>query len=541
MPDQPALSLRLAGTFSARQSAGIEIAGLSRRAQGLLAYLACQPGMRAERGLMADLLWSDRSEDQARASLRQELAVLRKALPEGTLGANRQHVWLDAPRIAVERDSGGFLLGFDLNSEGFEDWLRDQRSRADAAPAAPSQHPAAGRSQPTLAVLPFAQLDASDGDMFADGVVEEITGALSRVHEFHVIARQSSFTLPHRLPVPEAAARLGADYIVEGSVRRAGDRVRIAVQLVNGPDGRTLWSERFDDRLDDLFDLQDRIAAQVAGQIAPNLRAAEIARARTRPPEDRSAYELYLTALPHFWISSKDGILTAIDLLDAALARDPDLAPALAYKSWATAHLATYMWSAAPDHDHDLAFDLANRAAAVAGDHAPSLVAIAATYAFSAPDPALGLDFVRRALVLDPNNAWGWMRLGWALIYDQDYAGAFDAIDRAERLSPLDPFRFNMILARAVATRESGDAEGAIGLIHSALRLRPDLTWPRRTLIGTLLTAGHDEEARREMKRLLAEHPDITPERFQKSTPRAMWSGGRDYLERFRRIGLSDG
>ncbi|MDK3018371.1 tetratricopeptide repeat protein [Pseudodonghicola flavimaris] len=547
MPSRPSLTLHVSGTFRAHDGEGQDIAGLSRRSRGLLAYLATQADMRAERGLIADLLWSDRSEGQARASLRQELSLLRRSLPDGLLGTDRQTVWLDATRVAISGAAGGaeFLSGFDLASEGFEDWLRQRRmmdavshSETPTAAVPSSPEPA---SRPTLAVLPFDEFGVTEDDMFADGVVEEITGALSRIRDIEVIARQSAFALRReRLDVPSAAARLGATYIVEGSVRRAGDRVRIAVQLVNGPNGHTLWSERFDDRLDDLFDLQDRIASQVAGQVAPSLRAAEIARARSHPPEDRTAYELYITALPQFWASQKRSILKAIDLLDAALARDPDYGPALAYKAWATAHLATYMWSSDPDRDHDLAHELANRAASVTDDHAPSLVAIAGTYAFTAEDPGLGLDFARRALRVDPNNAWGWMRLAWAQYYDGVPEKTLQSIETAERLSPLDPFRYNMLIARAAALRELGEPDRAVDIIREAMRLKPDLTWASRTLIGTLLAAGREDEARAEMQRLLSNHPDITAESFLKLTPRAIRKNGQQYLDRFRRIGLSD-
>ena len=201
-------------------------------------------------------------------------------------------------RHSDRSSQGEFLQGFDLPSEPFEDWLRAERDVAKSVASATKPEP---RTRPAIAVLPFAELSVAADDMFADGVVEEITGALSRVHEFDVIARQSAFALQgEALDVPQAAARLGAQYIVEGTVRRAGDRVRIAAQLVNGADGHTLWSERFDDRLDDLFDLQDRIASQVAGQISPSLRNAEIARATGRAPQNRSAYDLLLNAYPYF-------------------------------------------------------------------------------------------------------------------------------------------------------------------------------------------------------------------------------------------------
>ncbi|MEJ6502608.1 MAG: hypothetical protein QNL54_14095, partial [Rhodobacterales bacterium] len=275
------LTLYLTGPFRANATTGFAPDNLSGRAQAMLAYLACQPGMRAERGLLADILWADRAGEQARASLRQELAVLRKVLPDGVLDANRQMAWLDPALPKVDTSGSG-------------DWLREMRQTDRPMTTAPfkiEQH-----DRPSLAVLPFDEIGAASTDMFADGVVEEITGALSRVRDFHVIARQSAFALQDmRITIPEIAAKLGVQYLVEGTVRRSGDKVRITAQLVHGADGRTLWSERFDDRLDDLFDLQDRVAAKIPGQISPSLREAEIRRATAIPPDQQTAYSLSLT------------------------------------------------------------------------------------------------------------------------------------------------------------------------------------------------------------------------------------------------------
>ena len=468
------LTLRLHGPFGASMSDGKDCSGLSRRGQAMLAYLSRQPDMRAERGLLASVLWSDRSEEQARASLRQELSVMRKALPQGIMTADRQFVRLDAARVSLAPGGDEFLKGFDLASEGFEDWLRAERMAGRGpAPAKPADN----RARPGVAVLAFEDLSGRD-DFFADGVVEEITGALSRVREFDVIARQSAFALRDARPdIPQVAAQLGVDYIVEGSVRRAGERVRIATQLVRGKDGHMLWSEHFDDRLDDLFDLQDRIAAAVAGQIAPSLRAAEIARARTTPPADRTAYELLLTALPHFWAHRKDENARAIALLDAALQRAPDYGPALAYRAWAQAQQPVYMWSGDPAADHAEALELAERAALDAGSHSPTLVAIGATFSLSSRGPDRAGDLIDAALAIDPNNAWGWMRRGWLANYTGDADTAIACFERSEQLSPLDPFRYNNIFGRASTYyRWMGRHEEAVGLIRRALVLNPGVT-----------------------------------------------------------------
>ncbi|PTX04030.1 hypothetical protein DDE23_05440 [Pararhodobacter aggregans] len=543
MPDPILLSLRLNGPFSARGPDGHEIAGLSRRAQALLAILACQPDGRIERGLMADLLWSDRGEDQARASLRQELSVLRKALPADLLGANRQSLWLAPGRFTLLAATGSFLEGFDLPSEGFEDWLRERRNRAEAPPASPlpaAPLSAAPHAQPSLAVLPFEELGGG-GDMFADGVVEEITGALSRVHDFHVIARQSAFALPHPLPVPEAAQRLGADYVVEGSVRRAGERVRIAVQLVNGPDGRTLWSERFDDRLGDLFDLQDRIAALVAGQIAPRLRHAEIDRIASIPPGDRNAYGRVLSALPHFWAHTRRDNTRALAILDQALAADPAYGPALAYKAWALAQQATYVWSDDPERDRAAALDLTRRAAARVGDHAPSLVALGAAVSLVSTEIRLADSYIDRALAIDPNNAWGWLRRGWSRNYAGRTEEARRCFDRAEALSPLDPFLFNIAFGRASSYLREDRFDLALVQLERGVALSPGSEWAHRTLAVVLYHLGRLDEARAAVARLKQAYPGLTVERLRHSVGPTITGMHRGYFEALIASGLPEG
>ncbi|MFD2854440.1 hypothetical protein ACFSZS_06120 [Seohaeicola zhoushanensis] len=348
-------------------------------------------------------------------------------------------------------------------------------------------------------MLPFDEIGGGQGDMFADGIVEEITNALSRVHEFHVIARQSVFALRGAgLPVPELAARLGCDYLVEGTVQRSGNRLRLSVQLVGGQDGRHLWSARFDDHLDDLFDLQDRIAAQVAGQLSPSLRRAEIARAEALPAAHRSAYSLTLSALPHFWAHHRDENKRAIAILDEALRQAPDYGPAWAYKSWALAQMPSYIWAEDPKGARSAAIEAARRAAALTSDHSPSLVALGAGLSMTMTDQSDARAYIDRALAIDPNSAWGWMRRGWLEVYDRHYEAALASFLHAEALSPLDPFRFNMLLGRAaVESRPDGDADEAVRLTREAMTLAPTMTWAYRFLALSLVRAGRLGEARR--------------------------------------------
>lgn len=505
---------------------------MPRRGQAMIAYLACQPGMRAERSRIADLLWSDRSEAQAKASLRQELSLLRRCLPEGVLEADRQAVWLVREHVRLEPGRGAFLEGFDLPSEGFEDWLRVERqAREDASSVAA---PAPTSARPMVAVLPFEDLSGAD-DMFADGVVEEITGALSRAGNFDVIARQSAFALRgETLPAPDAAKRLGAHYLVEGSVRRSGERVRIAVQLVSGTEGRTIWAEKFDDRLDDLFDLQDRIAAHVAGQISPSLRAAEIARARAREPQDRTAYELMLSALPHFWAHRADENQRAIALLDEALLHQPDFAPAMAYKAWCHGHQCSYTWTTDGRGDRAAAADLVDRAAPLAQDDPGSLVALSAACSLGMGDFKRARSFVERALARDPNNAWGWLRLGWTAVYLKDFDGAMAAFDRYDHLSPLDPFHFNGLFGRSAALRGLRRFDESIALCEQGLREGSGVTWAYRMLFGTHLLAGNRMAAMAAGRTWRAAYPEITLEMARSLMP--YWEYDPDYAEALQQL-----
>jgi TolB-like protein len=523
------LNLHLKGSFRIT-GPGVPNA-LSRRGQAMLAFLSQQPDLRAERGRLVDLLWSDRSADQGRASLRQELSVMRRDLPEGVLMADRQYVWLNQDKIAsVLEGNGIFLDGFDLPSEGFEDWLRMMRSATEVVPESASPLTAFKEGRPRLAILAFDELGATDADMFADGVVSEITGALSRVNDFHVIARQSAFALRGQpLDIPMIGERLGADYVVEGSVRRSGERVRIAVELVSASDGRALWAQRFDDRMDDLFDLQDRIAAQVAGQIAPNLRAAEIARANQRPAADRTAYELVLTALPHFWAHRREENLKAIELLDAALKHSPDHAPALAYKAWCHAHQCCYLWSKDEATDRSIAIDLLARAAPLVRDDPGSLVALSAASALAADDFVQAEQFADRALALDPNNAWGWLRKGWTTIYLGRPEEALTYLDRAEALSPLDPFHHNVLFGRAAALRKRKRYDEAIELIQRGMRAGPGVVWAYRMLFSALWMAGRKDEALDAARKWRESHPDLTPELMRSLLPK--WVHEPEHVE----------
>jgi TolB-like protein/Tfp pilus assembly protein PilF len=427
-----------------------------------------------------------------------------------------------------------------VSRRGFRLAASVERETGPARAGASSMRQA--RTEPMLAVLPFEYRPSDANDVLAEGIVEEVTAALSRVGGFRVIARQSAFAFREDRPeIPVVAERLGADYLLEGSVRRSGDRVRITADLVSER-GVSLWSARFDDRLDDLFDLQERIAVQVAGQLPVKLRSAEIARART--PEERrrnTQYDLVLRAMPHFWAHRGEANARAVELLSEAVDRDPEYVPALAYLAWALVQKPSYMWSDNPREDRERALAFAQRAAERVSDDPQSLVAISAAYSMAVADRVPALSFAKRALAIDPNNAWGHMRLGWALIYDGRPEAALESFERARTLSPLDPFLFNMNIGTAVAHSRIERLDLAIPILEETLACFPGVAWAYRLLASMQARNGNEEAAHEALRKLAAAYPGLTLQHLMDSVPPTIVEYDKAYLDGLRAAGLSDG
>lgn len=381
--------------------------------------------------------------------------------------------------------------------------------------AEPAQRPG---NLPTLAVLPFRYQSASPLDTLADGILDDVTMALSRVAEFHVIARQSAVAVRDQPDIRAAAQLLAADYLVEGSIRRADDRVRIAVNLLDA-EGHTIWSARYDETLDDLFELQDHIAMQVAGQLPVKLRGAEIARVNDLGAESGEARAWVLRALPYFWAHEPTANDHAIALLSQALEIDPHDVRAAAYKAWAIAHRPVYLWSTNAEADRTMAQSLVRRAAAFVQEDPPALVAISAAFSLTLADPSPGLAFAQRAIELDPNNAWGRMRLGWALNYSGRPAEALPEFERARRLSPLDPFLYNMRIGAAISHVGLGGFDVAVEIIHDVIANTPHVTWAYRVLASIYRRMGDTAGEAAATRKLLEANPGLTVKQLEEALP----------------------
>ena len=377
------------------------------------------------------------------------------------------------------------------------------RPRPVIAPALPDR--------PSIAVLPFDNMSGDpEQDYFADGVVEAITAALSRIRAFFVIARNSAFAYKGRaVNVRDIGRELGVAYVLEGSVQRAGNRVRITVQLIETLGGAHLWAEKYDGSLDDIFDLQDRITEQVAGALQPSIRLAEIERARRKRPEALGAYDYTMRAIGHVWMLERAEAAKALDLLEKALEIDPDYPLALALAAWCWAQRSVYNWAEDIPAAKAQALAHAERAASLSADDPLILAVLGAVHTFARNHGAARV-LLERAVALDPNAAWALSRLGWLEVYSDRPGAARAYFDKAMRLSPLDPMNFNNLVGLASAHQIAEEDSAAADMFVRALQERPNAHWIHRNLAAALQGAGRHDEARASRDALLAAYPDLT-------------------------------
>ncbi|PZV34818.1 BTAD domain-containing putative transcriptional regulator [Mesorhizobium kowhaii] len=392
---------------------------------------------------------------------------------------------------------------------------RQAASALDTAqPPQPVTIPARPHDQPSVAVMPFDNLGGADDEYFADGVVEEITAALSRIRDFFVIARQSAFTYRGRfVDVREVGRELGVAYVVEGTVRRGGDRLRISVQLVDAETRTQLWSERYEGATEDVFEFQDRIAAQVAGAIHPAIRGAEIELAKRKPPTSLRAYDLVMRAYPNLWGRRKDTNNQAIELLQKAIAIDPAYGRAHALLAWCHASKAAYLWTDQPENELEKARATVEAAGSISDD--PTALTAAGSAMSMCGDQERATTFIEKALKLDPNNAWAWARHGWIAIYKGEVAHAPERFQQAMTLSPMDPLTFNMRLGMATAMAKTGSLSQAAAIAREVIAAHPDIIMSYRYLAAWSAMDGDLETARWAAQKLLAAQPGFTIERYR--------------------------
>jgi TolB-like protein/class 3 adenylate cyclase len=381
--------------------------------------------------------------------------------------------------------------------------------------------------KPSIAVLPFQNMSGDpEQEYFADGMVEEIITALSRIRWLFVIARNSSFFYKGQTPdVKQVGRELGVRYVLEGSVRKGGKRVRITAQLIDALTGTHLWADRFDGLIEDVFELQDKVASSVAGVIEPALQAAGTARSTGRPTSDLTAYDLYLRAYAMFWLSAQ--VPEALRLLEQAIARDPRYGPALAWAAICCYRLLQDGRSADPEAERRKGIDFARRALDVAGDDPNILANAADALSNFGEDSGTLMALVDRALALNPSYARGWHVSGVVRLQAGQPDIAIEHGETALRLSPRARVGSTFFLiggAHFLARR----FDEAVPKLRLAVQENPTFAGPYRFLAACYAHMGRRDDARETVERLRAITPVLILDavQFRNSEHRELYLSG---------------
>ena len=433
---------------------------------------------------------------------------------------------------AVARHRPGFQrCDWDLDAEGFA-------NRLDALNAG-----ASNLEVPSIAVLPFENMSGDpEQAYFADGLAEDLITGLSRVSWLFVIARNSSFAFRgEKLDVRSIGDRLGVRYLVEGGVRRAGQRLRLTVQLIEAATGNHLWADRYDGSLENVFDFQDRVVASLVGAIEPKLRATEIARARRKRPDSLDAFDLFLRALPKVAAMSAQSLAEAIELLDRAIGLSPGYAQALAYAAQCRAMRPILACSPDADGDFREADELSRRALDSDPSDPMALNVAAHIPVILRHDYQAGGDLIDRSLAINPNDAFSWSRRGWISAWAGEIERAMTAFENAMRLSPLDPqWGASAKFGMASALCWGGRPEEALPWVRRALQERPDWAGIHRLLVAALWLSDRHAEAREAAQRYVEMLPGFSLRHARKISPVRGTPGHERYYDALREAGLPE-
>jgi TolB-like protein len=390
--------------------------------------------------------------------------------------------------------------------------LRAGEGSAGSARVGAAERPLELPGKPSIAVLPFQNMSGDpEQEYFADGMVEEIITALSRIRWLFVIARNSSFTYKGKaIDAKQVGRELGVRYVLEGSVRKSGNQVRITAQLIETATGAHLWADRFDGSLEDVFDLQDKVASSVAGVIEPALQAAETSRSAYRPTADLNAYDLYLRAYA-MALSSALRIPEALRLIEQAIESDPRYGPALAWGALCCFRLVIDDQSEDREADRLKGTDFARRALEVAGEDPGILANAAVALAYFGEDIGAMMALVDRALVLNPNHARGWQISGLLRLWAGRPDIAIEHVNAALRLSPRARVGTSLTTIGA-AHFFSRRFDEAVPKLLLAIQDDPSFPQLYRYLAACYAHMGRLDDARKLVTRLQAITPDAIPD-----------------------------
>ena len=412
----------------------------------------------------------------------------------------------------------------------------DARANAGSSPAVPP------RAKPTLAVLPLRNLSRdAEQEYFADGVTEDLITALSSIRWLFVTARNSSFTYKGHSPeVETVASDLGVRYVLQGSVRKSRDRVRITAQLVDSSTGAHVWAHRYDREIGDIFALQDEMAETIVGAIEPELAKAERQRARLKRPEILDAWDLYQRGLAKLYQYTGESLAQAQQLFRSAIELDSELSPAFSASAEAYYIGVVYGLSESPDDDRENALVAARRAVELDRDDAAAHCTLGRVHYFRREHQS-AIPELEIALELNPSYAWAHYGLGAALVFTGSAIEAFPHLEHAIRLSPRDPYMGSFLVRMADAHLFLKQYGEAVEWARKALR-QPNFQWSRHAvLIAALAHLGQRDEAHGAWRELQRLRPDFSLAFVQKYHLISNADDMTHYLDGLRRAGVPQG
>jgi TolB-like protein/Flp pilus assembly protein TadD len=490
---------------------------LTPKALALLSFMADRRGEVITKQDLFGAVWPDVAVgDAALATCIQEL---RKALGDNA----RRPRYIETVHRRGYRFVGKVVPGEKQPGE---------KQTIEAAPALPLP------DRPSIAVLPFDNMSGDpEQEHFADGMSEDLITGLARIHWLFVIARNSTFAYKNRtVDVKQVARELGVRYVLEGSVRRAGTRLRISTQLIDAVTGGHHWAERYDRELGDIFAVQDEITASVAAAIEPRVLAAEGIRTLSQSTNDLGAWELVARAQTHFWRMSKADCATAIAALDRAVETYPDYAPARSLLGFCLVFAAHMGWT---DRERDLMPGREHAQRAVALDDRDPWGHIALGYwSLMERRTEESIAAFRRALDFNPNSAYAHAHLGHGLAFAGRDREAIRHAQDAIRLSPLDPMMALCLGTIAVAHYTAGRYAEAIEYTTQAARLRPGFQGAHRLRCASLAQAGRIDEARAYLAIVRSEQPQLSLDWIRTYVPYQTPELIERFLDGMRKAGL---
>ncbi|WGS21848.1 MULTISPECIES: winged helix-turn-helix domain-containing tetratricopeptide repeat protein [unclassified Bradyrhizobium] len=496
---------------------GVDVVSVAPQVFDLLDYLIRNRERVVSKDDLINAVWNGRSVSDA--ALTTRLNVARSAI--GDSG--------DEQRLIKTLPRKGFR---------FVGQVQEAPEAAGLNPGDPPGSAPVVPDKPSIAVLPFENMSGDpEQEYFADGMVQEIITALSRFRSLFVIARNSSFTFKGRaVDIKEVGRRLGVRYILEGSVRKAAGKVRIAGQLIEAVTGAHIWADRFERDLTDVFALQDEVTAAVVSAIQPKLLQTEIAAAARRRPENLTAYDFYLRSVQQYY-TTREGLAESLRLAHRALELDPRFGYVAAVAG--ALHMQNVVWGYAddPQFDRNEAIRLSRLALSLDGGDPETLALAATTSAFMVGDSESEIEMADRAVALNPNSFFAWSGRGHVYRIAGQPAEAVRSFERAIRMSPVDPRLKQVFVGMALAFIELGRFDEAIAAGKKALRQNAPLSAAYRCLASAFAHHGRDAEARDAAARVLESDPAFTISTW---VARGGQSNSRLLIEGLRKAGLPE-